>query len=411
MIKIAMLSTGEEVLHGDIDDTNASWLSALFYEHGYELSYRATVGDQHQSLVEELQSLGNRFDVVIVNGGLGPTTDDLSAACAATAANSSLVLFKEWLIAMEGKFEARGLKMPESNLKQAMLPKEASILDNPIGTACGFEMVIGKAKMFFTPGVPSEFKHMVQGEILPRLAEQYTDIDVHECSRIYTFGMSESGISDKLDLLKLPSEYQLGYRSYLPFIEVKLFGPADDMVTRMQWLKIIYSHLEDAVVSVDEPMLDNVANLMNESNTTLSVAEQASGGFLANWLHDNDELAERIRLGWIMSPAMTTQIADKEPLAAALALAGACRDNGKSDFGLACGLIEEGTFAVALATPQGEWGQVMTFNREYARKPMRSLMATLMLDMLRRHLESKPMFGQYGSFTRQKELFVPASQI
>lgn len=139
-MKIAMLSTGEEVLHGDIVDTNAAWLSSYLYEHGFAMVKRATVGDQLSALTEELMMLSFNNDVVIVNGGLGPTTDDLSSAAAAQAADCKLVLFKEWLQRMEVMYSQRGSKMPESNLKQAMLLKSHKSLITqsvpPAGLKC-----------------------------------------------------------------------------------------------------------------------------------------------------------------------------------------------------------------------------------------------------------------------------------
>src|SRR5690606_13102651 len=169
MLKIAMLSTGEEVLHGDITDTNAAWLAREFFESGFSLSKRSTVGDEKSALVEELMMLSFNSDVVIVNGGLGPTSDDLSAAAAAQAAEQQLVLSPEWLKVMEAFFAQRQVKMPESNIKQAMLPEKATIIDNPIGTACGFKMQINDCWFYFTPGVPKEFKRMVSEQILPDL--------------------------------------------------------------------------------------------------------------------------------------------------------------------------------------------------------------------------------------------------
>lgn len=151
MLKVAMLSTGEEVLHGDIVDTNASWLGEILYQSGFQLSARSTVGDQLDVLKDEILRLSKSFDVVIVNGGLGPTTDDLTASAAAKASGQKLSLFQEWLTVMEEKFTRRGLTMPDSNLKQAMLPEKATIIDNPIGTACGFSMTLNKAKLYFTP--------------------------------------------------------------------------------------------------------------------------------------------------------------------------------------------------------------------------------------------------------------------
>lgn len=101
MLKIAMLSTGEEVLHGDIVDSNAAWLAREFYQHGFSLAKRATVGDSLPALVEELMMLSFNSDVVIVNGGLGPTSDDITAQAAAQAAEQPLVLNADWLSQLE----------------------------------------------------------------------------------------------------------------------------------------------------------------------------------------------------------------------------------------------------------------------------------------------------------------------
>lgn len=411
MLKVAMLSTGEEVLHGDIVDTNASWLGEILYQSGFQLSARSTVGDQLDVLKDEILRLSKSFDIVIVNGGLGPTTDDLTASAAAKASGQKLSLFQEWLTVLEEKFTRRGLTMPDSNLKQAMLPEKASIIDNPIGTACGFSMTLNKAKLYFTPGVPSEFKRMVEEQIIPLLSETYRDILPSECSRLYTIGLSESGISDKLDLIKLPEQYELGYRSYLPFIEVKIFGPAADMERRLKLLQIVYGHLKDNVVSVDEPMIDNVAALLIEGGTTLSLAEQASGGFLTSWLHESEPMAKQLKQSWVMNTEMDKNLVEQDPLAASLALAAATRENGKATFGLSCGKLKDNVFAVALSTGNGEWGQVLEFARNYGKQDKRSLIAAVMLDMLRRHLEEKAVFGHYSSLVRKKELYVPNSAV
>ncbi|WP_235862489.1 molybdopterin-binding protein, partial [Vibrio gazogenes] len=165
MLKVAMLSTGEEVLHGDIQDTNATWLSSLFFEQGYPLTKRSTAGDNRQMLRDEILMLALNSDILIVNGGLGPTSDDLSAEVAAEAAEQQLVLFPDWLETMKARFVQRNLVMSDSNIKQAMLPEHATILDNPIGTACGFRVEIHDCLCYFTPGVPSEFQKMISEQV------------------------------------------------------------------------------------------------------------------------------------------------------------------------------------------------------------------------------------------------------
>lgn len=318
-MKIAMLSTGEEVLHGDIVDTNAAWLSSVMYEQGFALTKRSTVGDQMNALVEELLMLSFNNDVVIVNGGLGPTTDDMSSAAAAKAAECKIVLFKEWLTRMEEMYRERNRPMPDSNLKQAMLPETAEIVDNPIGTACGFKMNINEAVFYFTPGVPREFKVMVETQILPDLKKQWPDNEAFQCSRLYTFGLSESGISDKLDALKLPQGYELGYRSSLPFIEVKLFGPKDALDERVKVMQLIYKLLEGNVVSVDESMTQHIGHMLKEKVLTLATAEQSSFGYLASWLQSDDNIAEQSGHAWVLSAKGSESIDNSNPLAAVFA--------------------------------------------------------------------------------------------
>jgi len=408
MIKIAMLSTGEEVLHGDIVDTNAAWMSEVFYQHGFSLSKRSTVGDQMNALVEELLMLSFNYDVVVVNGGLGPTTDDMSAAAAASAADKKLVMFPDWLTRLESMFAKRGMPMPDSNLKQAMLPENASIVDNPIGTACGFKMEINDAIFYFTPGVPSEFKLMVESQILPDLANSYPEVAASECSRLYTFGLSESGISDTLDQLKLPEGYELGYRSYMPFIEVKLFGPKQDLETRVKLLQMVYKLLESNVVSVDEPMLAHLGHVMVEQKRTLSISEQSTKGYLSSWLQSDENVESCCGHSWVMA-GQNSGIDESDPLAAAFALAGATREKCATELSLVTGKLEDNRFTIALSSAKGEWGQVFEFYREFSREDARKLISVAAADMLRRHIENKPMFGSYSSLKRIKEIFIPSN--
>ncbi len=410
-MKIAMLSTGEEVLHGDIVDTNAAWLSNLFYQQGFGLTKRSTVGDNFSSLMEEFLMLSFNNDVVIVNGGLGPTTDDMSAAVAAKAAECKLVLFKEWLEQLESLYARRGIPMPDSNLKQAMLPETAEILDNPIGTACGFKMLINDAVFYFTPGVPSEFKLMTETQILPDLKRTFPHVQGSSCSRIYTFGLSESGISDKLDPIKLPQGYELGYRSYLPFIEVKLFGPNDQIEQRLKLMQLINQHLEANTVSVDQPMVEHVGQLLVENNLTLSVSEKSSAGYLNYWLNSNENTEKQLGHGWVFSGQRQDIQDDGDALASTFAMAGATRDKCRTDLSLVTGEIDDGVFSVAISTPAGEWGALYKLNRRYQRDDQVKVIGTAALDLLRRYLDSKPMFAHYAFLEKVKEMHIPASVI
>lgn len=411
MLKIAMLSTGEEVLHGDIVDTNAAWLSQRFFESGYSVTKRSTVGDELPALVEELMMLSFNCDIVVVNGGLGPTSDDLSAEAAASAAELELDLYPEWLERLEQFFAARGVTMPESNRKQAMLPAGSFILDNPIGTACGFKLNFNDCDFYFTPGVPSEFKLMVDQQILPDIRRTFPQIAGQECSKLYTFGTSESALSDKLDRMQLPDGYMLGYRSYLPYIEVKLFGPKDDLNTRVKLLQLIFSLIESNVVSIDESMQEHVGHLIEEKKLSISTAEQSTYGSLSQWLQSQEMSAQYCGHGWVLGERVALSEGTDDSLAAALALAGATKDKCSTDISIVTGKVTEKSFSIALAAPEGEWGQTLSFNRDYTRSERTLVITTLAADMLRRYLSSKPIFASYSSLTRSKELFVPSSAI
>src|SRR5713101_8342600 len=168
-MRIEVICTGDEVLTGKIVNTNFAYISQKLEDVGLSVQWETTVGDDRECLLQAFRLAGERADAVIVNGGLGPTVDDLSQEVAAQAAGVELVLHEDWLAKMTDFFQRRSRVMPPNNKKQAMLPATAEMIDNPIGTACGFALDIGKARFFFTPGVPRELRRMLEEQIVPRL--------------------------------------------------------------------------------------------------------------------------------------------------------------------------------------------------------------------------------------------------
>src|SRR5438876_2530139 len=151
-MRIEIICTGDEVLTGKIVNSNFSYMSTRLEDVGLSVQWETTVGDDRENLLRAFQLAAERADAVIVNGGLGPTIDDLSQEIAAQAAGVELALNEQWLTTMEEFFRKRSRVMPPNNKKQAMLPTTAEVIDNPIGTACGFALDIGRARFFFTPG-------------------------------------------------------------------------------------------------------------------------------------------------------------------------------------------------------------------------------------------------------------------
>src|SRR5205085_11168845 len=168
-MRIEIICTGDEVLTGKIVNTNFSYMAQKLEDFGLSVTSGSIVGDDREELLAAFRLSGERADAVIVNGGLGPTVDDLSQEIAALAAGVDLVLNEDWLQCMQDFFRRRNRVMSANNRKQAMLPTTAEILDNPSGTACGLALDIGKARFFFTAGVPPELRRMRGEQIIRRL--------------------------------------------------------------------------------------------------------------------------------------------------------------------------------------------------------------------------------------------------
>src|SRR5687767_2984947 len=262
---IEVICTGDEVLTGKIVNTNFSYISQKLEDVGLSVRWETTVGDDRESLLRAFQLAGERADAVIVNGGLGPTIDDLSQEIAAQAAGVELALNEEWLVRMEDFFRRRSRVMPPNNRKQAMLPATAEILDNPIGTACGFAVDIGKARFFFTPGVPRELRRMLEEQIVPRLlAKSGLQTAIH-LKRFHSYGLGESHVDALLTGLEdlVPDgSVKLGFRAHYPQLETKLTVRGTDMddVRRKiaPVLDVVSKRLGNFIMAEDDQTLESV---------------------------------------------------------------------------------------------------------------------------------------------------------
>src|ERR1700740_3492141 len=190
-MRIEIICTGDEVLTGKIVNTNFSYMAQKLEDFGLSVSWGTIVGDDREELLAAFREAGERADAVIVNGGLGPTVDDLSQGIAAKGAGVVLVPNEGWLKTMEAYSLRRARVMPPNNRKQGMLPATAEMLDNPIGTACGFAVDIGKARFFFTPGVPRELRRMLAEQIVPRLLPRSGISLAIQLKRFHSYGIGE----------------------------------------------------------------------------------------------------------------------------------------------------------------------------------------------------------------------------
>lgn len=278
-----MLSTGDEVLHGEIVDTNAVWLANTFYEAGYAMTFRTTSGDCLPTLVETLQQRSRVADVLIVNGGLGPTSDDFTAQAAAQAAGFGLVRNGEWLSELHAFFDRRGREMAAINLKQADIPDTAEMLPNGNGTACGFRLELNDCQIFFTPGPPAEFKLMITEQVLPRLSQYFPMPEKLACLRLTTFGRGESFIAALLADISPPTGVTLGYRAAAPIVEIKLSGYQTQLTAMQACWQVIQARVKDFVLFEGKAgFAAEIATLLRQHDYRLQLHEGFSAGLL-NW--------------------------------------------------------------------------------------------------------------------------------
>lgn len=288
-MKVEIVCTGDEVLSGKTINTNYSHMARRLQEVGLDVLWGTTVGDDRESLKEAFRLAATRADAVIVNGGLGPTVDDLSQEIAAEAAGVGLVLNEGWLNNIQTFYAARGREMPPNNRKQAMLPEGSELVDNPIGTACGFALDIDGARFFFTPGVPREIRLMIDAEIIPRLLAMSGAQAAVRLKRFHSFGLGESRVDDMLagvEDLAAGGEVKLGFQAHYPELETKLFArgvDAAELEHRMAPIEAaVRERIGSYLLSEDANTLETVIlDGLAAVDGTLAIAECGTHGAVA----------------------------------------------------------------------------------------------------------------------------------
>ena len=415
-MRIEVICTGDEVLTGKIVNTNFSYITQKLEDAGLAVQWETTVGDDRENLLLAFKLAGQRADAVIVNGGLGPTVDDLSQEIAAQAAGVELALNEEWLATMEEFFRRRSRVMPPNNKKQAMLPTTAEVIDNPIGTACGFALDIGRARFFFTPGVPRELRRMLEEQIIPRLlAKSGLQTAIH-LKRFHSYGLGESHVDALLtgvETLVPDGSVKLGFRAHYPQLETKLTVRGRDMdEVRARLAPVereVRKRLGNFIMAEDEQTLEGVIlSALTARQGSLTIVETfTSGQIAARFAHLPG--AEKVFRRGVVSRALPEIFAgvglDSDPPAGELtretaeAVAQAARRRTGASHALAV-LIDlddgpdridfGGTICLAIATAEGvesRRSRILS-GREWVR-----LGATEMgLDCLRRHLQGLPVY-------------------
>lgn len=286
-LRVQLLLTGNEIMSGDTVDSNSALIARRLSELALGVYRKVTVGDDVPLLSDELAEMALASDVIIVNGGLGPTVDDLTAQIVADVAGVPIEEHPEAVAHLESWCGKRNLILNAANHKQAMLPAGAIIIDNPIGSAVGFEVQIGQCRVMCTPGVPSELIAMMD-LIVADLGQKLKRPAQRNIIRLQTFGLGESTAQQMIsDQLKdWPEEVDLGFRAGAPQMEIKLtIDDAESIDAQKRCKTNLEGLFGDHIIGEGDTLLaERVLQLLREQAKTVTTAESCTGGLIASML-------------------------------------------------------------------------------------------------------------------------------
>jgi nicotinamide-nucleotide amidase len=411
MIAAEILSQGDEVVTGQVADTNAAWLSEQLTALGFDMVRHTAVGDRQSDIVDAMKQAFDRSALVVSTGGLGPTDDDLTAASLAQVLGVDLEFDPVAMATIEGHYARVNRRMPEVNRKQAWLPRGCLRLDNDWGTAPGFAAKTSAGWAAFLPGVPREMKQMYQHRVLPLIEREY-QVRPGRLYTLRTTGIGESDLQERIGPFQHP-DVVLSYRTRLPENHIKLRFPAH--VPQEQAESIVRNLADrigspvfcvEGIDSVSGDLHEVVVGLLVTHQATLAVAESCTGGQISAAITSVPGAssvflegvvayanAAKIRLLGVTEDQLQAFGAVSEPVARSMAEG--IRQHTGSTYALSSTGVAGpgggspdkpvGTVHIALATPEGTHHRLLRLGGDRAR--IQTLSAAAALDLLRRHLQ------------------------
>jgi nicotinamide-nucleotide amidase len=283
-----LLTIGDEILYGQIVDTNSQWMSVELSTAGIKVIRKTSVGDQEGEIIAALSEAEKRADIILITGGLGPTSDDLTKPCLAKYFNCELKIDEDALAEVTEFFKSRGRELTEVNRQQAALPTCCEKVTNKMGTAPGMWFARNGKVFVSMPGVPHEMKRMMTDIVIPKLQQTFKTPVIHH-RVIRTSGIGESFLADKISSWErsLPPHIKLAYLPSLSEVklrltalgndEEKLKAETADLIEKLKPLAgdYIYGYGVDPLEVV-------IGNTLREKKLTLSIAESCTGGYLSH---------------------------------------------------------------------------------------------------------------------------------
>lgn len=286
-ITAEVITIGDEILYGQILDTNTQWISMELDQIGVKIVRKTTVGDEEGEILRVFSEAEERADIVLITGGLGPTNDDLTKPALAKFFNSDISMNSQALKEVEALFAYRGFELTEANRLQAALPDKCTMISNPVGTAPGMWFERNNKVFISMPGVPHEMKTMMHKSVLPMLKNFFkTPVIYHKM--IKTVGIGESWLADKIKIWEnnLPTHIKLAYLPGVSQVRLRLTatGESLDILKKEvnEQIESLVPIIDKYIFGYDNDSLEEVVGrLLLQQNKTLATAESCTGGALA----------------------------------------------------------------------------------------------------------------------------------
>ncbi len=298
-MKIGLLTVGTEILLGDTLNTNLSNLGIILYNSGFTLNTEITVADKENEITEGYEYLVNKNDLIIVCGGLGPTEDDITKETISKNLNLELILDNDHVTWMEERWNSRGLKMPKTNIKQALVPKGAKKLTNTKGTAPGLHLEISNKNIFILPGPPNEFIPLVKDELIPFLVKSYKG-NIKNYEFILFYNQAESFLANEIDKFK-PKDIDIAYLSSKGIIKLRYDKNSISKDDHKKFLNNIEEKFTEDILAFENIEISKIlSDLLKSNKLTLSTVESITGGLISSKITKNPGMSKNFISGDIV---------------------------------------------------------------------------------------------------------------
>ena len=288
MMKAEIITIGDELLIGQTVDTNSAWIGSELSLAGFDIQKKISIHDNNADILNALSESLGKADVVIITGGLGPTSDDITKPALCEFFNTHLALNDVVLSMIEKMMARRNFPMNENNRKQAEVPETCTVLTNAVGTAPGMRFERDKTIFISLPGVPYEMKSIMIEHVLPMLKKRFTSqVIIHR--NIMTYGTSEAQLAELLTEFeaRLPNDIKLAYLPSSGINKLRLTGTGNsrknltDLIDKQ--VRKLYSIIPELIYGEDEESLEAaIGKLLVRKKSTLSTAESCTGGNIAH---------------------------------------------------------------------------------------------------------------------------------